>query len=173
MDKLRRDEDEAILRTSSLKGIGPFIDPLGLLRVRGRIQNANLNYETKHPIIIPDCHIATLLIRFHHILDKHAGVDSLITNLREKYHIIGVSRSAKKVVKYCLSCQRQDARACNQEGAPLPGDRVQRAAPFSVTGIDYAGPLFCKGSKNRFYILLFTCGVISHTFGSRGFYEFS
>ena len=31
--------------------------------------------------------------------------------------------------------------------------------PFAVIGIDYAGPLYCKNSRYKWYILLVTCGV--------------
>ena len=45
--------------------------------------------------------------------------------------------------------------------APLPKLRAKQAPPFSVTGVDYAGPLYCLDfPKKKFYILLFTCAVI-------------
>ena len=44
--------------------------------------------------------------------------------------------------------------------APLPKDRVKRASPFATSGIDHAGPLYCKDQPGKkFYILLFTCAV--------------
>ena len=44
--------------------------------------------------------------------------------------------------------------------APLTGDRVTRSPPFSVTGIDHAGPLYCSDyPKKKLYVLLFTCAV--------------
>ncbi|XP_035217101.1 uncharacterized protein LOC118190495 [Stegodyphus dumicola] len=47
----------------------------------------------------------------------------------------------------------------DQMVAPLPAFRVQQSAPFTVIGIDYAGPLFVKDSKNKQYILLINCAV--------------
>ncbi|CAL4193753.1 unnamed protein product, partial [Meganyctiphanes norvegica] len=118
--------------------------------------HSELDYDVKHPIIIPHGHIALLLVRFQHVYLNHAGVDTVVTSLRNHFWIIGVRRLAKTVCKYCISCQRQDSRACNEVGAPLPGDRVKRAPPFAITGVDFAGPLFCNDfpSKNSIFFCL-------------------
>ena len=38
---------------SKLKGLNPFMDDKGILKVGGRQSNANLNYYKKHPAILP------------------------------------------------------------------------------------------------------------------------
>ncbi|GFY20313.1 integrase catalytic domain-containing protein [Trichonephila clavipes] len=43
--------------------------------------------------------------------------------------------------------------------APLPRDRIEQYPPFAVTGLDFAGPIYVKNSKENFYILLCTCAV--------------
>lgn len=44
---------------------------------------------------------------------------------------------------------------------PLPEIRVKASPPFTVTGIDFAGPLFCADFPSReFYVLLFTCAAV-------------
>ncbi|CAL4112477.1 unnamed protein product, partial [Meganyctiphanes norvegica] len=128
MEKLER--GELLPRASPLINLNPFLDTQGLLRVRGRIENSELDYCTKHPIIIPAGPVALLLIRFSHMHLQHSGVETMITYLRSKYYIIGVRKSAKSVVHKCFPCQRQKAKPMNQVGAPLPRDRVRRAAPF-------------------------------------------
>ena len=68
---------------------------------------------------------------------------------------------AKSIKRGCVFCQRCDARACNEPPAPLPKLRVTKAPVFSVTGIDYAGPVFCADFPGKkFYICLFVCGVV-------------
>ena len=67
-------QGKAIPQSSPLSKFDPFIDVDGLLRIKGRLEQADILYESKHPIIIPSGHIAQLLIRFQHILLKHAGV---------------------------------------------------------------------------------------------------
>ncbi|GFQ92220.1 integrase catalytic domain-containing protein [Trichonephila clavata] len=50
-------------------------------------------------------------------------------------------------------------RLGNQVIAPLPDVRVTESPPFSVVGIDFAGPLVVKDSDAKQYILLITCAV--------------
>ena len=130
------------------------------MRVKGRLQLSDLSYESKHPIILPKSHLSYLMVLFQHKFMKHASVNSIVSSLRAAYWILGVRRLVKQVKRDCLSCQRQDAKPCNQVVAPLPAFRVSEAPPFSVTGVDFAGPLFCVDSKHKYYICLFTCAVI-------------
>ncbi|XP_043210612.1 uncharacterized protein LOC122375344 isoform X2 [Amphibalanus amphitrite] len=95
---------------------------------------------------------------FEHELLKHCGVDTLLTTLRNEYWIVGGRRAAKRVKRACTACQRQDAAALNAPVAPLPAQRASKAPPFSVTGVDFCGPLFCL-PKQKVYVCLFTCAV--------------
>lgn len=39
--------------------------------------------------------------------------------------------------------------------------RQEASPPFTVTGMDFAGPLFCADfPSSKFYVLLFTCAVV-------------
>jgi len=146
---------------SPLCSLDPFVDDEGLLRIKGRLENADLSFESKHPVIIPSGHVAKLLVQFQHIFLKHAGVGTIVSTLRGSYWILGVRRIAKTVCRMCVKCKRYDSRACSQPAAPLPGLRVKIAPPFTVTGLDYAGPLFCIDlPSKKLYILLFTCAVV-------------
>ena len=148
---------------SSIVRLGPFLGDDGLLRVKGRLQFSDLAYEEKHPIIMPKSHMSLLLVQFQHTLLKHAGVNTMIASLRGQFWIIGVRRLAKQVKKECISCQIKDRmyRLLEKYGPPLPELRVKQAPPFTVTGMDHLGPLYCCDAPRRtFYILLFTCAVI-------------
>ena len=147
---------------SPISRLSPFIGKDGLLRMQGRLAFASsLLYDEKHPITLPKCHLTLLLVKNKHYMMKHAGVDTLVTAIRNNFWIVSVRTLAKKVCRSCIHCQRQDARACKQAMAPLPEDRVKKSPPFSVIGIDHAGPLFCSDTSNRkLYILLFTCAVV-------------
>ena len=149
---------KALDRASRIASLCPFLDEQGLLRVRSRLANTDLSLGDKCPILIPKGHLADLIIRFQHVLLKHAGVDSLLTTLRCEYWIVGAWRAAKSVKRACVACQRQDAAALNAPVAPLPALRASKAPPFSVTGVDFCGPLFCH-PRQKVYICLFTCGV--------------
>ena len=40
---------------------------------------------------------------------------------------------------------------------PLPEFRVTQSTPFAFTGLDYAGPLYLKGTGDKVWVCLFTC----------------
>ena len=153
--------DTKIPKSSPIYRLNPFIGVDGLIRVGGRLEFAQMSFEEKHPVILPKCHLSLLLVQFYHTIMKHAGVSSLVAAVRRQYWIVSLRTLAKRVKRECISCQKQDALACDQATAPLPEDRITRAPPFGTTGLDHAGPLFCSDfPKKKFYILLFTCGVI-------------
>ncbi|XP_068246536.1 uncharacterized protein [Palaemon carinicauda] len=84
-----------------------------------------------------------------------------MSTLRNSYWIVRLRRLAKALCRECVSCRRQDSKACRQPVAPLPELRVKYAPPFTVTGLDYAGTLFCADMPlKKLYILLFTCAVV-------------
>lgn len=155
------ESNKALPKSSTLRNLDPFLDEKGLLRIKGRLENAELSFESKHPIIIPKGHLAKLLIRFQHLFLKHGGVTTILSTLRANFWICGGRSLVKTVIKECVHCQRQDSRPCNQVSPPLPDCRVKATPPFTVIGIDFAGPLFCADCPSKkFYVLLFTCAVI-------------
>ena len=59
-------------RTSSLYRLDPFLDKDGILRVGGRIKQARISEEVKHPIILPkEGHVSKLVIRHFHEKTEH------------------------------------------------------------------------------------------------------
>jgi hypothetical protein len=155
------DSGKAVPKQSPLKKFNPFLDTDGLMKVKGRLQFSNLSFDEKHPLILPKGHISKLIVRHQHLILKHAGVSTMINTLRASYWILGLRRLAKSVKRECFSCQRQDSQACCQPAAPLPKLRVSESPPFSVTGMDFAGPLYCVDVQNKkFYFCIFTCAVI-------------
>lgn len=147
-------------KKSPISNLAPFVGRDGLLRVKGRLDFApGMYYDERHPIILPKCHTTYLIVQAHHEAMKHAGVNTLIAALRTKFWIVGARTLAKRICKGCVRCQRQNSRPLDQVTAPLPEDRLTKSPPFHVTGVDHAGPLFCKNMENKLYILIFTCAV--------------
>ncbi|GFS81450.1 integrase catalytic domain-containing protein [Trichonephila clavipes] len=61
-------------------------DEHGLVRVGGRLQNSQLRFNSKHPIILPSQHsISELLIKEQHIAHLHAGPTLLAHVLRQSH----------------------------------------------------------------------------------------
>ncbi|XP_036347270.1 uncharacterized protein LOC118756624, partial [Rhagoletis pomonella] len=75
--------------SSKILPLNPFLDEGGILRVGGRLTNADLPFELRHPIIFArDSALATLLIHDAHIQSLHGGIQEMLQFLRRKYWII-------------------------------------------------------------------------------------
>ena len=161
-DECRRlSQGLSVPKSSSIFKLAPFLGGDGLIRVKGRLEFSQLPYEGKYPVVVPKGHVALLLVRAAHFRLKHAGVSSLIADVRASFWVVGLRRLVKRVKLECVRCQRFDALACSRPCAPLPASRVTEAPPFSVTGLDFAGPVYCSNTPGKkYYILLFTCAVI-------------
>ena len=57
----------------------------------------------------------------------------------------------KRVIKQCYGCKRFQVTAfANPPQGNLPRDRTEGNSPFQVVGVDYAGPIKYRRSKNDF-----------------------
>ena len=145
---------------ASLRQLNPQLNE-GLLRVGGRLRNASVTCERKHPIILPYKHRVTdLIVRQYREALGHMGQECVLSSLRETFWIIKGRSAVRRVLRRCVDCQRRNARPGEQFMADLPEDRlIPEKPPFSFVGVDYFGPLEVKQGRsrvkrNRF---LFTC----------------
>ncbi|XP_012270925.1 uncharacterized protein LOC105694635 [Orussus abietinus] len=75
----------SIPRNSRLRALNIFLDHDEIIRVGGRLHNANLNYSQNHPIVLPTKHRLTeLIIRDEHYKHLHAGTQALLAGIRER-----------------------------------------------------------------------------------------
>eukprot|EP00117_Sycon_ciliatum_P019525 scpid23902/ scgid17679/ len=82
----------AVAPKCKLAPLTPIMDDDGLLRCRGRLDEAeSLLFDTRHPVILPrDAHVTKLIVAHHHVNNKHcAGVNHLWSELAARYWIIG------------------------------------------------------------------------------------
>ncbi|XP_076298363.1 uncharacterized protein LOC143217706 [Lasioglossum baleicum] len=153
---------------SSLRGplarLSPFLDELGILRVGGRLKHSLLDYDEKHPIIIPEkSHVTSLIINYFHERLLHGGTQITLYNLRRSYWIPRGRRAVRQQIHGCLKCWRWRAKTADQKMSDLPASRVTPTRPFYHTGVDYAGPFTTKFSPGRgartckSYVAVFVC----------------
>ncbi|XP_049879876.1 uncharacterized protein LOC126376494 [Pectinophora gossypiella] len=149
---------------SNLNNLNPFLDSEGLLRVGGRLQNADLTFSQRHPIILPkQSNITRLLILKEHLRLKHAGQKLILNSLNEHYWLLNANREIKSVLHKCLICFKLKAKAASQLMGSLPLDRVRMSRPFQIVGTDYAGPFYVKQTRVRnpvitkAYVVIFVC----------------
>ena len=144
---------------------GLFLDQMGIWRCGGRLVNAELQYNTKHPIFISKYHhLAVLIVRGAHERVFHNGVKDTLTEVRAKYWIVQGRSLVKGIIQRCAICRRFEGRSYGSPAPPpLPDFRVSEAPPFSTTGVDFAGPLYIRThgliKSNKVWICLYTCCV--------------
>ena len=84
-----------------------FLDSDNLIRLVGRIQHSDLDYNAKHFIILPKGHrISKLICDYYHKKYFHVGLESLLHFMRQKYWILSNRYLARKAVHECIiSCK--------------------------------------------------------------------
>lgn len=149
---------------SSLNSLSPFLDGNGVLRVGGRLQNANISYNQKHPVILPkESNITKLIITKEHLTLLHAGPRQVLSSLNLYYWIINGIRLVKKQLHKCVTCFKFKAKCSSQLMGSLPEKRVCSARIFQNVGVDFCGPFLVKQSRirksvsSKAYIALFVC----------------
>ncbi|XP_067250257.1 uncharacterized protein [Chanodichthys erythropterus] len=155
-----------ISKQSPLFNLSPYIDKSGLLRVGGRLSQANLGRDEQCPLILPGhCHITSLLIQHYHKQVAHQGRIFTEGALREAgFWIIGGKRRISSVIFQCLQCRRLRGKILTQKMSDLPPERLSMDPPFSYVGLDVFGPWMVTSRRTRGgqanskrWAVLFTC----------------
>ncbi len=152
-------------KESSLKFLDPFLDDIGIIRVGGRLKNAQYSYDKCHPITLSaKCNFVKLLVRYLHEKYFHCSRSVIYTHLECRYWFVGgINNVIKYVIRNCVFCTRLRAHTCTQIMGQLPAARVMPSRPFSHCGIDFCGPFTvrCLGHRsvkhNKSYAAFFIC----------------
>ncbi|XP_031617636.1 uncharacterized protein LOC116337338 [Contarinia nasturtii] len=154
-------QNKRIPEKSVLESLNPILDKDGLIRVGGRIERSELNYEMKHPVIVPHgSRLAKLIADYAHRITKHGGVQQMTQFIRQNYWIPKIRDLLRSIVHKCIVCVRLNARMQTQLMADLPAERTQVGKPFINTGVDFAGPFSIKligGEIHKCWIAIFIC----------------
>ncbi|XP_044571437.1 uncharacterized protein LOC123257248 [Drosophila ananassae] len=152
-----------VASSSSLASLSPFLDQFGLFRVDGRLKNSSLDYDGRHPVILPRSHPVTrsLILSFHE-RNLHAVPRSLLAMIRSQYWPIGGRKTVLKATNKCVRCFRMKPRLLEHVMGDLPKESVEGYQVFDVTGIDFCGPFFYKSEVRnkapiKCYISVFIC----------------
>ena len=147
-------------KNSPLVKLDPYVDKEGLMRVGGRLINANLPCCSRQIILPSDHPIVEMLIQHVHRTNAHCGREYLLSILRQNYWVIKSRPLIKKVIHRCFICAKRRAKAKPPFMANIPTARLAiNCPPFYNTGIDYFGPLYVvvKRSKVKRWGCIFTC----------------
>ena len=135
----------------------------GIVKCKGRINNAELLGSARNPILLPAKHdFVSLVIKKVHASVKHCGLRDTLTTIRERFWILRGREAVKRVIKNCVICLRINGMPYKSQSTPdLPSERVSEDPPFTHVGLDFAGPLhIVNGHANgssKVYVCLFTC----------------
>ncbi|XP_062534373.1 uncharacterized protein LOC134203539 [Armigeres subalbatus] len=81
--------NDQTIKSSPLKFLKPRLDDNGILRVGGRLSNAEIPENIKHPVILSAKHPLSLLLAEHyHKVLLHAGPQLMMATMRQKYWVI-------------------------------------------------------------------------------------
>jgi hypothetical protein len=162
MDLLR--DSKSLPKRSPIRKFDPFFDKqIQVVRVGGRLKHSNLDFNHKHPILLPKCHLAEVIARETHQLNLHSGQRATLSFIMQRYWILHGKSIVRKEVQLCIKCVRARPQLVQQKMGDLPAERVTIAATFDEDGVDYAGPFTIKLSSVRnaklgkAYIALFVC----------------
>ena len=143
-----------------------FTDEKGLLRVRGRLENSDLQLDAKFPILLHDGHLAHLFIKKCHVDVMHGGTEATLNHFRNRFWLVRGRQVVKRAIYRCVTCRRYQGRTLVPPQSPaLPVYRVTSDFCFQSTGVDFAGPLHVKSiylsdSSRLFKAHMYACSHV-------------
>lgn len=157
--------NKRIKNTSKLLQLSPFLDENEIIRVGGRLTNANISFDAKHQILLPHNNkVVKLLIEYTHLRCIHGGPKLTEAILRERFWILKGLHSIKAVYRECIECFKQNPSTLTQKMGNLPIPRITpNLKPFTNSAVDYTGEIktSCwkgRGSKTqKSYAAIFVC----------------
>jgi hypothetical protein len=156
---------DRVPRNSPLIKLTPFLDEDDYLRMRSRLEHARtLANEIKFPKILPTRHpITKLLIKRAHESTHHAyGKNYTLAEVRTKFWILRGRHAVQEVTNNCTHCRRNFGLPQNQQMAPLPPFRIDKAmTAFHHVLVDYTAEFMTMQGRGRArikrYVCLFAC----------------
>ena len=136
----------------------------GLIHAGGRLHQAPIESDAKHPVILPrKHHIVKLIINYYHRGSGHSGVEYMLSLSREKFLIVVVRSSVHNIVNACFNCRRRQTPVMQQKMTSLIEERITPSRPpFTNIGVDCFGPFTVRRRRTtaKRYGVLFTCLTI-------------
>ena len=143
-----------------------FQDDNNLWCCGGKIRNADVPYQVKHPYILDKNHYFTkLIIAYHQKLLKHCGVWETLDPTCAEYWIPHGGSVICKFIFNCSICRKNDAKPYSYpQNSNLPKERLSEGHTFLNVGIDYARPMYLKNIYNndsndmyKAWLVIITC----------------
>uniref|UniRef100_A0A336LWI0 CSON002273 protein n=1 Tax=Culicoides sonorensis TaxID=179676 RepID=A0A336LWI0_CULSO len=147
---------------SVLAQLNPYLDDNNLIRSKSRYHySKHINDDARNLIVLPRDHSVTnLIISDYHEKYLHQNKETVINQVRQKYHVPKLRQVLNKIIFKCQFCKNQRARPTPPMMSSLPYARIAAFEPaFKYTGVDYFGPISVTVRRNseKRWGCLFTC----------------
>lgn len=147
--RLELGEDlKGLTRFKWLTQLTPGTDSEGVLRVGGRTQKSELQYDRVHPPIILG-RLREILVRFTHLDNLHAANSVVQRLLQEEYYFSGIKNLIFLTLRRCVRCARFKNKRYQPIMSELPSFRVKPSYLYSHVGLDFFGPINLKAGFFR------------------------
>ena len=147
--------------------MAPYVGLDGLGRAGGRLREAAIAIEVKHPVVLHGSHpTARRLVKGLHDETPHQGRVIALSAVRGAgVFVVGGRRLVAAVIRDCEVCKKLRGKPSEQLMADLPSERVVGVAAFMDVGADVFGPFVveegqttrARSSKVKVFVLLLTC----------------
>lgn len=117
-----------------------------VLCVVGRLQNAPIPTEVKHPVLLPKKHhITDLIVRRYHEELAYAGREHVLASITEKFWIVKGRVAVHRVLRECLyHCKRASPKGVQMMADLPPECLTPDRPPFRFIAVDHFGPFLVK-----------------------------
>ncbi|KAJ8964354.1 hypothetical protein NQ314_004965 [Rhamnusium bicolor] len=124
------------LKSNFLRKLNLFIKD-HIIRVGGRLSNANVAFDHKHPILLPKSDpFVNLLIDYNHKKYCHTGTHLLQSLLQQNYWILAARGIIRQRIWKCNHCFRLNPKPNYPIMSDLSSERVNQAKAFLSTAED-------------------------------------
>ena len=140
------------LRIANYRHLSPYQDQEGIIRVGGRLRNAFVPFDGKHPVLVPEgVPLAVLLVRHFHEAVVHRGRMLTHSALRNNgFYIPRARKLVESYIRSCGTCRRLRGEPLVPFMADLPFERLHESPPFTYVSLDLWGPyLVTEGQSTR------------------------
>ena len=152
-------------RVSTLIELEPRLDEQGVLRVAAGLgKSLYHSWETAYPILLHEkMQFAKELLEYTHSksLGHTGGINTLMSQVRTKYHVVGGKKGAARVLRTCFPCSKKSWKPLKRKLPEFHSSRLANKGlrAFLEIGVDHAGPFLLKQGRGTVegYILVIAC----------------
>lgn len=134
---------------------------IGSIHLQRRLQKSRMNFNLKHPGILPkDSDVTKALVRFHHEKTYHSGKGITVNEIRDNgLWINSVNSVVRHVLHNCVIYRHIRGIIIQQKMCDLPSNRIEASPPFTYAGVDLFNPFNIKVRRStvKRYGVMFTC----------------